>query len=344
MNIKPQRHGDTEKSKGTYYNRLKETVFALSVSVPLWLFLLLGFSAETFAVPDTNSVRITDVTPCSFSVVWMTDIAANPSVEVYSDSAMTNQITDTVSVTAMPGASQGTVQAATSKGIMKVMVSGLSASTNYYVRTVTTDPSNPSNIAYSPLYQVVTASAVVPYNYSSGAAAGFSNDLVPFSVYIRPSDTDITPGLGDLIVLQTDGSPYPVSAFVGEGIAAPEGIADLNNLFGSDGLSRNLIGGERMILMVYRGGGLFTLTHYRRVPQNGNMVYVAEPAKGFFADINLDGNVDDQDFALFKSQYGTSADDANFNPDFNFVDDPGGKVDARSFSKFSSEYGRTNVQ
>jgi hypothetical protein len=74
------------------------------------------------------------------------------------------------------------------------------------------------------------------------------------------------------------------------------------------------------------------------------MVYVVEPVKGFFADINLDGKVDDEDFAAFKAQYRTSSNDPSYNPDFNFVDDPEGKVDARDFSKFSKEYGRTNVE
>ncbi len=277
-------------------------------------------------------------------MVWMTDVAADPAVEIYSDSAMTNQITGSVMVTPMPASSQEVVQAAKNRGIMKVRVSGLSASARYYARTVTRDPSNASNVTYSPLFEAVTASKVVPYRYADGLAQGFSNDLVSFTVYIRPSDTNAKPGLGDLIVLETDGSPYPLSAFVGEGITSPEGVLDLNNLFGADGLSLDVIGREKIILRIYRGMGLFTLTHYRRTPMNGNMVYVVEPVKGFFADINLDGKVDEEDFAAFKAQYRTSANDASYNPDFNFVDDPEGKVDAREFSKFSKEYGRTNVE
>ena len=74
------------------------------------------------------------------------------------------------------------------------------------------------------------------------------------------------------------------------------------------------------------------------------MVYVVEPAKGFFADINLDGKIDDADFTEFKKQYRTLPDDVSYNPDFNFVEDTEGKVDAREFSKFSKEYGRTDVK
>ncbi len=74
------------------------------------------------------------------------------------------------------------------------------------------------------------------------------------------------------------------------------------------------------------------------------MVYVVESVKGFFADINLDDKVDEEDFAEFKKQYRTLPDDATYNPDFNFAEDTEGKVDVREFSKFSREYGRTDVE
>lgn len=303
-----------------------------------------ALASNAFAVPETVGVRITDVTPSSFSVVWMTDVTADPTVNIYSDSAMTNQITDKLVITSMPAGSQKVVQAAKNKGIMKVRVSGLNSSTKYYVRTVTKDPANPQSIGYSAVYEVVTASKVMPYQYSNGRAQGFSNDLVSFKVYMRPSDLEPEPGIGDLIILEDENSPYSISTFVGDWINSPEGILDLNNLFGIDGLSLDTSGGEKIILRVYRAGGLSTLTHYRRIQQDGNMVYVVESVKGFFADINLDDKVDDEDFAEFKKQYRTLPDDATYNPDFNFVEDTEGKVDVREFSKFSREYGRTDVK
>ena len=256
-------------------------------------------------------------------------------VEVYSDSAMTTQITDKLMTIPMPAGTQEIIQAAKNKGIMKVRISGLNPATKYYVRTVTKDPSNPQSIGYSAVYEVLTASKVMPYQYTDGKPEGFSNDLASFKVYIRPSNKEAKPGQGDLVVLENEGSASPISAFAGDWISSPEGILDLNNLFGADNLSLNIKGGEKIILRIYRGGGFSTLTHYRRLPQNGNMVYVVEPAKGFFADINLDGKIDDADFTEFKKQYRTLPDDVSYNPDFNFVEDTEGKVDAREFSKFS---------
>ncbi|MDP3112630.1 MAG: hypothetical protein Q8M71_11070 [Thermodesulfovibrionales bacterium] len=309
-------------------------------------FCILHFAmvSNALAVPDTSSVRVTDVTTTSFSVVWMSDVPADPEVEVYADSTMATRITDKCVITSMPTANPKVSGAAKARGIMKVRVSGLSSSTKYYVRTLTKDPSNPQSIGYSSIYEVITASKVMPYKYTDNRPEGFANDLSSFKVYIRPSDKDPEPGLGDLIVLEENGALYPLSAFAGDWINSPESVIDLNNLFGLDSRSLDISGGEKITLRIYRGGGISTLTHYRRAAQDSNMVYVSEPVKGFFADINLDGKIDDEDFAEFKKQYRTLPDDVTYNPDFDFVEDTEGKVDAREFSKFSREYGRTDVK
>lgn len=309
------------------------------------VFLFAIMAGNALAVPETVSMRVTDVTTSSFAVVWMTDVAANPNVEVYGDSSMTARLTDTITVSSMPDAPQGVAEASRSRGIMKVRVAGLVPNTKYYVRTVTADPADPSSIGYSGLQEVTTASAVVPYRQASdGSLQGFANDLLSMKVYIRPGDKDAVPGQGDLILLETPAAPYPVSAFVGAGTAAPEGVLDLNNLYGQDLASLDIQGGEKTLLRIYRGNTLSTLLHYRKFPAGVNGIAVSEPVKGFFADINLDGKVDEEDFAEFRKQYRTGPDDAAYNPDYNFVTEPAGKVDAQDFARFAREYGRTGVE
>ncbi len=313
------------------------------------VFFILPFAfcicaSPVHAIPETTAVRITDVTTSSFSVVWMTDVAADPSVEVYADSSMQQRVTDGVTITPMPAGSSRAAQAAQTKGIMKVRVSGVLPATTYHVRTITKDTANPDSINYSVLQDVTTAAAVALYHTAGGAAQGLANDLVAFPLYVRPMEQTAEPRLGDLIIFEETGASYPISAFAGEGALSPEGILDMNNLFGGDGSSLAIAGGETISLRIYRAGNLSTLTHYRRTPLNSAMVSVVGLIKGFFADINLDGKVDDQDFAVFKTQYRTMPNDGTYNPDFNFVDDPDGKVDVREFGKFSKEYGRTNVQ
>lgn len=312
----------------------------------VFLFVLTLFvGSNALAAPETVSVKVTDVTTSSFSLVWMTDVPANPTVEVYSDISMTNSLADSIKITSMPGMSGETADTARQKGIMKVMVTGLKPETQYYVRAVTPDPNNQASIGYSPIQEVVTAAGIVPYTTSDdGALKVFSNDLMTFPVYIIPGSTEDKPGLGDLIVLETPNSPYPVTAFIGEGIKTPEGILDMNNLFGADKTSLLIYGGEKAVLKIYRGGALSTLTHYRWVPQSSSSASVAGAEQGFFADVNLDGNIDLDDFNEFKKHYRTVSGDADFNPDFDFIADDREKVDAKDFSRFAREYGRTGVK
>jgi hypothetical protein len=307
--------------------------------------VVIVWTQQALAVPDTVSARVTDVTTSTFSLVWMTDTAADPGMEIYADAGMTTPVTDGISLVPMPDAPQDVALAAKANGIMKIRVSGLSAGTRYYARTVTRATADQTSIGYSALQEVTTATATKPYAIAQdGSLQGFANDLASMKVYLRPSDNPNQPGKGDLLLLETPAAAYPLSAFVGAGTAAPEGVIDLNNLFGADMTSLWVKGGEQAQIRFYRGGALSTLLHYRRLPLNSGTVSALEPVKGFFADINLDGKVDDLDFAEFRKQYRTAPDDATYNPDYKFVQTPSGKIDAQDFARFAKEYGRTGVQ
>lgn len=310
----------------------------------LGLLLICLTSRVALAVPDTVSIRVADVTTNSFALVWMTDVPADPAMEVYSDAGMTTPVTEGITVSPMPDAPPSVVSAATAKGIMKIRVSGLSAGTRYYARSVTRDPLSPDSIGYSALQEVTTSKGIKPYvTAQDGSLQGIVNDLATMKVYIRPDDLSTATGLGTMLILETSNSAYPLSAFVGNGIEATEGTIDLNNLFGADRITQAITGGEITQLRFYRGGALTTLLHYRRIASNSGQGLSAEPVKGFFADINLDGTVDDADFEAFRSQYRTVPNDPAYNPDFKFVQTPSGKIDAQDFTRFSREYGRTGV-
>ncbi len=320
------------------------TIALLLTGMALW-------AGTALAVPETVSVRVTDVTTSSFSVVWLTDVAAEPAVQVFADASMGSELTGKLHLEPMPDAAPAVAEAARGKGIMKVRVSGLDADSTYYVRTVTADPQNETSVSYSSVQEVTTATQVVPYRRESDGTLGQAvNDLLSFKVYIRPGESSELPRLGDLLVLQADGSAWPVSAFAGEGIASPEGVLDLNNLFGWEGRSLDLHGGETATLRIYRGGTLSTLLHYRKFPADSGEGAVGEPVRGFWADFNLDGAVDQADFEIFKAQYRSSADDGVFNPDVNLIAEQeggtvsGDQIDARDFARFATEYGNTDVE
>jgi len=306
---------------------------------------LLLLTTSAWAVPDTTGARVTDVTTSAFALVWLTDVQATPDVEVYSDSAMSTRLTDGLTVTPYPDAPMDVQAAAKANGIMKARVSGLTPNSACYVRAVTRDPANPASVGYSSLLPVTTATAVIPYRSADdGTFPGFANDLLSLKVYIRPDYTGSLAGLGDLLLLEIPGAQYPVSSFAGVGQVAPYGVIDLNNLFGPDQTSLAVAGGEKTVIAVYRGGPLATLVHYRRLPVPTNGIAAAEPVTGFFADLNLDGKVDETDLALFKAQFRTAPNDTNYNPDFKFVPSPSGAIDAQDFTRFSREYGRAGVQ
>ncbi len=82
---------------------------------------------------------------------------------------------------------------------------------------------------------------------------------------------------------------------------------DLNNLFGTDGVSLDIQGDENATIRIYRGGTFSTLLHYRKFAVDTGEGGVSEPVRGFFADFNLDGAVDEADFEMFKSVYKSSA-------------------------------------
>lgn len=308
------------------------------------LLLLVLFCRSAHAVPDTVAVRVTDVTTSSFSLVWLTDVQAEPAVEVYADAGMATPLSEGVSVTAMPDATEACAAAARKNGVMKVRVTGLTPSTRYFVRSVTRDPADIASVGYSALQEVFTARTVKPYTTAQdGTLQSFGNDLAAMKIYIRPLDQNELPGLGSLLLLETADSQYPLSAFVGSGAAAPEGVLDLNNQFDADRISRMIAGNEVARLYAYRGGSLPTLVHYRRLAVNSALGKASEPVKGFFADINLDGRVDDADFELFRAQYRSLPDDSIYNPDYKFVQTPDGRVDARDFTRFAREYGRSDL-
>lgn len=314
----------------------------------LFIFFLFVMASPVCAVPETVSLRVTDVTPGSLCLVWMTDVASHPSAEIYADSSMSENITDQFRIEAMPDVAALIAEAAREKGIMKVRISGLTASQEYYVRSVTVDPATPSSIGYSALQKVITADSVITERtQEDGRLQHAGNDLLSSRIYLRPSDGNDLPGA--LLVLETESAQYPLSVFSGSGVEGPEGLFDLNNLFNPQGLSLDLLGGETARLYIYRGLTMSTLLHYRQFSQDEGTGIVTAPVKGFFADFNLDGVVDEFDFEMFKEHYRCVADDVDFNPDMNLVpvqedmvteDD---EIDARDFARFATEYGNDSL-
>jgi hypothetical protein len=208
-----------------------------------------------------SHVTVTDVTPKSFSVVWASSEASTPDLQIYADPEGQVLATGVVIRPQPIRGSDNTIGIlAEDNGVMKVMVSNLMLDTTYYFRTVTTSKST-SDVTYqpdnTPLPSCTTETRVIRTRSCAEDKTYFSNDLVIFESYLPGSST---PAAGTLVLAEVEGCSYPLSSFVGDGVAAPMTIIDLNNLFSYPGFYTKFIFGNltRAVILSHKShqGGL----------------------------------------------------------------------------------------
>lgn len=187
------------------------------------------------APPAVSNITVTDVTPAGFTVTWNSSVAGQPTVRVFTGSNGTGEVTASAISVANPvkGAEQTVRQASQAAGVMQVQVGGLTASTQYYVQTVTINATTGES-AYAPalasLPGVITMRRIEPAIEQNGSVLLYAND----QVQIKPlkQDGSAVPA-GAVVAVQLPGSAYPVTGVVGDGIEAPYACIDLNNAFDS---------------------------------------------------------------------------------------------------------------
>jgi hypothetical protein len=237
---------------------------------------------------------------------------------------------DAGGTTPTPGTSQTLVSQAfppaLDLGIVKVQVTGLSADTCVFVQTETDGVFEP---AAPPFSQVCTAAATTKSNASDQVIA---NDLLRHEVF---APDGVTPAAGALILVSLPGvGAHPLSAFVGEGFAAPAAVVDLNNLFaGASAASADVTGGEDVEIVEFRGllcPGLVDhkLLRLRRAPPHEEIAGIGRrlsqleaPAPCFFADTVCDGTVNILDVQRVLNIFNAAGGSCAFNPDLDIVAD-----------------------
>ena len=230
----------------------------------LSLFFLLVLPVVAYGgVPEVNHVMVTDVTTCSFSVIWSASEASTADLEVYEDKNGAVPIADAV-IKPHPiecGNEQIRIMAE-DQGVMKVRVTGLDPDTTYYFMTVTTSKSstdttyNPNAAPFTP---VTTESETVRTYESGGDVLPFSNDLIIEPCYL---DDGITFAEGTLLLATVAGGSHPITTFVGDGVELPYAIIDLNNVFSRDAHHNlDLLQGLNLTLLNFRGAGNSIVTN-----------------------------------------------------------------------------------
>lgn len=238
----------------------------------LILTLVLLWPGQGFAgVPTVKDLMVTDVTPNSFSVIWVTNEPCTADIKVYLDAQATMPAENAV-VTAHPleSGSSSIKTKAEDQGVMKVRVEGLNANTAYYFTTVSTSKSTSESTNYpalTALMEVSTESQTVRTTGDANALAPFSNDLIIEPCYLNDGQTVAE---GTLIVATVKGAHYPLTAFVGDGIAIPYAMVDLNNLYGAETFETlDLSTRENLTVLNYRGTNGYAIITYKVPVDNG---------------------------------------------------------------------------
>jgi hypothetical protein len=208
-------------------------------------------SVSNASIIDVNSVRVTDVTPVQFSVVWGALEPATGSVNVFADADGTTPVTEAVVRFESPDH-----PAAEDIGVMKVRVIGLKPNTQYFFQIDTTSKSSGSSFSYPdgpPYLDVRTEQSSIVVH----------NDVLAQQISIGTGK----PTQGTLVIAEIDQASYPVTGWASNGV--PDGwvAIDMNNYNDTnDHENLELVGGEP-IFLTYFGGVLGSVETNDTVPE-----------------------------------------------------------------------------
>ncbi|MBU4260841.1 MAG: hypothetical protein KKC76_03035 [Proteobacteria bacterium] len=312
---------------------------AMQLAVLVFLVVTAPALKAIAGAPIITDVRVTDVTPQSFSVIWISSEASSPDLHVFDDP---DGLVPTADALIIPhpvaSGNNDIVLAAEDNGVMKVRVTGLAPETSYYFQTVTTSLAT-SDVtlepAGTPLLSVTTESRLVKSKITGEAEIPFTNDLIAFDCYFQDG---VTPAEGTLLVAELEGGKHPVSNFVGDGISIPKAYADLNNLFNSlTSENMPLSGGEKITLTKFMGIHGVVVADYI-VPANDNLGEIKQPVglSSCPGDLNDDGDEDGLDMAVFVDAYAANDLQADLNNS--------GTVDESDVALFAADFGRTDCK
>ncbi len=235
------------------------------------IFLLCAVHSVQASPVIVANVTVTDVTPSSFSVLWNGDQPAIPSVRIYSDADGNQEITGGLQITPHPlkGKHSSVREHARENGVLQIQVSGLAPLTTYYFQTVTISAASgeitlePAIPQFTP---VVTQDISVRTNIPESTEYFFTNDTILISA---PLEDGSAASEGTIVAIQVEGSDYPVSGMVGDGVTTPFAAMDGANVFDAQThVNMPLNGGEQVSITRFLGiNGTETFSSYLLPPR-----------------------------------------------------------------------------
>lgn len=205
-------------------------------------------------IVDVNSVRVTDVRPAHFSVVWGTSEPATGSVNVFADPDGNTPVTDAEVVF-----ESSEHPPAVNLGVMKVRISKLKPNTSYYFQIETALNNGGGTFLYpqSPPFTRVT---------TEQASVIVRNDVLAQQISIGGGKST----QGTLVIAQIDQAAYPITGWAGDGV--PDGwvAIDTNNFYDKDTHENlELVGGEP-ITFTFFCGSMGSVNTHDTVPAESN--------------------------------------------------------------------------
>ena len=186
--------------------------------------------------PVVSRLVVTDVSPLSFSVVWIASEPSTCSLLLFNERHQ--KLADAKILS-----ESGQHLPAEDLGVMKVRVNNLRPDTTYYIKTVTTSKSEGKITVYpeKPI-PVRTEKSAVPVD----------NTILAQKIYFKDHIT----GDGCLLLVAVEGGSSPVSGWVGgqPNPPTPWTLVDLNNVYSKlTHQNLQLKGGEAMNVEVVGG-------------------------------------------------------------------------------------------
>ena len=295
---------------------IKKTMRKLSACLLVALAFLLLMNKSVMAEVTFTNIKVTDVTPNSFTVNWKADEAATADINIYLDVGKTEPASGVVKDLQFTESGNAVLAtAAEDNGVLRVRVSGLSPNTPYFYELVTTPKSSGVPAVFpvtGPLPSVKTFSHSFPKSNESLAANVFQTD-------------GTSAATGTVLIVSVDSSQYPVSHMVGDGYSASFSSVNLSNLFDSTtSLNRIIFGGESGAVRAFgglQGQRLSPIT----LPANestGQTEILSVSPLTLLADVDSDSDLMSD---LFEAEYGLAigTDDSTGNSDLDNLDNLG---------------------
>jgi hypothetical protein len=215
-----------------------------SISLVLCV-LLLAPGVGDAGLVITDRLKVTDVTPVSFSVVWATSEPATCGLNVFLDAEGTTPYAE-----AEIWSESSEHSPAEFIGVMKVRVGNLRPNTLYFFQTKTTFKKDGSVSLYpeGPLFiQVRTEESSIVVN----------NDVLAQQIVAAGARQT----QGTLLIAEVDKASYPITDWAGDGLPVGWAAINADNFYDEvTHLNLELVGGEVINLTLLGGGSCFVET------------------------------------------------------------------------------------